>query len=432
MQKSVNKFLSVLKKDPFNYSALVNLGVTLRRLNRYESAKIYYQRALSIKSDDANTWSNYGNLLCDMLEFEEAENAHNKALELGGETASNLYNAGVVPFKNNAPDKAIELFKKTLELDSNHHNAKWNIALSYLQNGDYKSGFKGYENRLDKKEMAKTKRKAGRWNGESLKQKRILLTNEQGFGDMVQFARFAKNFKALGAHVIVEVRPELERLFKYIEGIDDVVVTEVNNINYDFYLPLLSSPFALSLDANDVLMDEPYIKLTDNTVSPDILREGLNVGLVWASKPGHQSNRSCPLHFFLPLMDDPAVSFYSFQIGQFSKNISQLSADALITDLSPNIKDFYDTAIYMSQMDLVISIDSSPVHIAGALGVDVWVPILKAADWRWLLNREDSPWYPSARLFRQHQHHDWCEVIEALLNEFELWKHEKNSIHRCN
>ena len=415
------KYASILQADANHYSALVNNAVSLRKQRKYAAAKVHYERALMLQPDEASAWSNYGNLLCDMLLFDEAKVAHQRAMGLAGELPENLYNASIVPFRNNYPDLAIKMLDRILAAHPDHHNANWNRALAYLQLGDYVKGFSGYEVRCDKPEMQSRVMSVPRWQGEDIKDKRVLLTHEQGFGDVIQFVRFVQLLKAKGAQVAVESKPELMRLIQCVAGVDEVVGMGAQGSGFDFYLPLLSLPHLLQIDMDSLNVVTNYIDVY-RIKTPELGgRKGLRVGLVWGSKPGYIVDRSCCLIDFAPLLKQPNVNFYSFQKGPASADITALGLKGLVCDLSQRIHDFYDTASYMKQMDLIISIDSSPGHLAGALGVRTWILLLHASDWRWLLNRTDSPWYPSARLYRQHAHNDWTDAMRTLAADFSDW-----------
>jgi len=419
-EEAARHYAEILRRDPNNYSALINNAVLLRQQKKYLAAKASYQRALQLRSDDASLWSNYGNLLCDMFLFEEAQQAHEKALELGGRTTGNLYNAGVVPFKNNDPESAIYLFTAVLEQQPDHHSARWNRALCYLQLGDFINGFAEYEQRMEKAEMFRDFGSQRLWQGEDLQDKKILLTREQGLGDMIQFVRFARLLQERGAEVFLESQAGLRRFMFCVAGVDHVVEQRFVPEGIDYYLPVMSLPRLLEVHLQDLPATHHYVD-PDMFIAPATLPgdSPIKVGLVWASKPGHVSDRSCPLELFLPLLSVPGVDFYSFQKGEAVEDIYRLGVEGLIHDLDDYMPDFYDTACYMKQMDVLISIDSSPLHCAAALGVNTWALLLHAAEWRWLLDRSDSPWYPSMRVYRQAQHNDWRQPMQRVVSDFE-------------
>ena len=415
-----------LLTQPGHFSSLVNNAVILRREGRYEASRLCYLRALKLRPEDAVVWSNYGNLLCDMFLLDEAREAHQRALSLGGETPGNLYNAGVVPFKNNQPAEAIELFSAVLEQQPDHHNARWNRALSYLQMGDLHRGFKDYEIRLDRPEMQRNFHGIKPWRGESLKGKKILLAREQGFGDMIQFVRFAGVLQAQGAEVYLEAQPRLKRFMFCVNGVDHVLDENHIPAEIDFYARVMSLPGQLDITLDSLAATQTYMDV-DKFIARRALpgQQAIKVGLVWASKAGHPSDRSCPLASLIPLLKHMNVDFYSFQKGDAVDDIYRLGLQGMIHDLDDYMTDFYDTACYMKQMDLIISIDSSPLHCAASLGVSTWGLLLHAAEWRWLLERSDSPWYPGMRLYRQTAHCVWDDVIESLLADFDRFIHNK-------
>lgn len=405
--------------DPNSFASLFNHGVQLRKQKQYAAARICYERALAMRDDDAQLWSNYGNLLCDLFLFDEAEAAHARALALDENSVGRLYNYGVVPFKDNRPAQAIEIFERVLAADPKHHSAAWNRALSYLQLGDYVEGFAGYEHRLDRDDMQRDFSGVPLWRGEPLQDKRILVASEQGLGDMIQFVRFVQALKAQGAEVFLEAPTRLKRFMFCVQGVDHVVDCGDLRHGYDFYIRAMSLPHRLGVSMADLSNTQTYID-ADRFIAPRALpgKQALKVGLVWGSKPGHPVQRSCTLQDFAPLLAQPGVDFYSFQKGEAVDDIDRLGLQGLIYDLDEYMTDFYDTAACMKQMDLVISIDSSPLHCAAALGVKTWGLLLHAAEWRWLLDRDDSPWYPSLKLYRQHAHEDWSGVMRNLAEDF--------------
>jgi tetratricopeptide (TPR) repeat protein len=418
-EEAGRRYAEILRNDPLNYSALFNNAILLRRQKKYSAARTCYQRAVQLRPEDASLWSNYGNLLCDMFLFEEAQQAHDKALAIGGATPANLYNAGVVPFKNNDPETAIEIFSTVLEQQPDSHSARWNRALCYLQLGDFINGFAEYEQRMEKAEMYRDFGGLTPWRGEDLKDKKILLIREQGLGDMIQFVRFAQLLQQRGAEVFLETQAGLKRFMFCVTGVDHVVDQNYLPEGIDYYVPVMSLPRLLQVRLEDLPATQQYVDAA-RFIAPQELpgNSGLKVGLVWASKPGHASDRSCPLELFLPLLACQGADFYSFQKGDAVEDIYRLGVEGLIHDLDDDMPDFYDTACYMKQMDLLISIDSSPLHCAAALGVNTWGLLLHAAEWRWLLDRSDSPWYPSLRLYRQTGHKDWSQVMDRLVTDF--------------
>ncbi len=416
---AIHLYDQILKKNPGDFSALVNNAVSLRKLKKYSAANIYYQRALKIRPDDAAVWSNLGNLLCDMKLFDASTDAFIRASSLGGDSVENLYNAGNVPFNNNNPELAIELYAKALDKLPEHYNARWNMALSYLQMGDFTKGFAGYEARLEREGLCRKVHGIKRWNGEDLTNKKILLTREQGLGDMIQFCRFAQLLKRRGAEVFWESPQALKRYMFCVIGIDHVVDEGYLSEEIDYYLPIMSLPYAFDITLKNLIETNEFVD-ADRFIPLNVLPKSSRkkIGLVWASKSDHPLDRSCALEKLSPLMANLGVEFYSFQKGDSVKDIYDLGFEGLIHDMDPYLSDFYDTACYMKQMDLVISIDSSPLHCAASLGIKTWGLLLHASDWRWLLSRTDSPWYPSLTLFRQVAHHDWDAVLDNMCIKF--------------
>ena len=268
-----------------------------------------------------------------------------------------------------------------------------------------------------------TLRKAVRglpWRGQDLAGKTIVLHVEQGFGDAIQFVRYVPHVKALGATVLLSVFPEVERLFATCPGVDGVVVRGKASPPCDYYAHLLGLPRIFGTDLGSIPNDIPYLQADPERAANWAARLGaaqaeLRVGLVWAGNPkqARDRDRSIPLDTLAPLLRTLGVKFFSLQKGSaaLSDNVSH---GGHVVDLAPELKDFADTAAVISPLDLVISVCTATAHLAGALGKRVWVPLHKDPDWRWMEKREDTPWYPTMRLFRQHKDGDWAEVIGQL------------------
>jgi len=431
LQLAVEAYSRSIKQEPSHLGSYINLGSALRSLGKFDSARLCYQRAIILSENDASVLSNYGNLLCDMGLYIEAEAIHKKVLELDGKSQGYLYNAAIVPFSNNKPKEAIQHFNDIIKHEPEHINANWNRGLSFLQLGQFENGFKGYEWRLKLVNVPERVFDKPRWKKESLKGKTILLTAEQGFGDMLQFARFIPLIADKAKNVIVECRPELMLIMKSVKGVSEVVRIDDSLPEYDFYLPLLSVPNQLKISLNNVPADAPYFSVEPMAKKylPVSQHKRLRIGLIWAGKLTPK-DRSCDLENFLPLMQNSNVTFYSFQLGPRRDDISTLGADAFIYDMSGSIKDFSDTAGFMQHMDLIITIDSAAAHLAGALGLPTWLLLLHSSDWRWMLDTNQSPWYPSMQLFRQTKYNDWSECVTQVHTAFNKWM--KSNIEKLN
>jgi len=258
---AVNLYTRILKVYPDHSPSLVNLGTLLRQKKKYSTAKLIYEMALSLRPDDSRILSNYGNLLVDMKLFEEAEQVHAKACELDSDNIENIYNAGIVPFFDNRPAEALGYFNKALQRNPRHYFARWNSAIAHLQLGDYIAGFRGYELRMDHPGIRRNNYKIQRWDGKAYPDHVLLLTTEQGFGDVIQFARFIPCITHLFKSVIVEVRAELVRLLQSIDS--NITVIErgqpVSFVDYQF--PLLSLPHRLGMSLDTIPRNIPYLHI---------------------------------------------------------------------------------------------------------------------------------------------------------------------------
>ncbi len=307
--------------------------------------------------------------------------------------------------------EAIACQEEAVRIAPGNAGAHWNLANALLVGGDFKRGFAEYEWRF--KRPGHAERPAGlalgipRWAGEDLTGKTLLVTLEQGLGDAIHFVRFAEPIAARGGRVVWECLTNLAPLLATAPGVAQVIQPGAA-VQADYYLPFMSLPHVLGITLDNIPARVPYLKVPQGA-HVDMQGEGLRVGLVWRGNPQHENDkhRSVGLDLLAPLFDVPGVSFFSLQIGGDESHTR-------LTDLAPQLKDFGHTAAAVQALDLVISVDTAVAHLAGALGKPVWILLAQGNDWRWLHGREDSPWYPTARMFRQGRGRRWRPAIRAM------------------
>ena len=289
-----------------------------------------------------------------------------------------------------------------------------------LLRGEYEAGWAGYEHRLALRKFARVRERFDepRWDGAPLAGQTILLHAEQGFGDTLQFIRYAPLVAARGGAVAVECPPSLASLVGSVEGVARVIEQGAALPPFACQAPLLSLPRILATDMDSIPADIPYLAPPPGPPPPPLVEagEGFRVGIVWAGNPDHADdrNRSCGLAAFAPLRALGGVRLYGLQVGPRAADLQSLPPGPPVIDLSPWLSDFAATARAMQALDLIVTVDSAPAHLAGALGRPAWVLLPFVPDWRWLLERDDSPWYPSLRLFRQPTFGDWPAVFERV------------------
>ena len=321
---------------------------------------------------------------------------------------------------------------RALASKSNCVELLYYVGLMHLLQGDFAAGWHNYECRWQTKMLRNARRNftQPQWLGESIDGARILLHAEQGLGDTLQFVRYAPMVAARGAKVILEAPAELRRLIEnMMRGTTAQVVTRGSNLpDFDWQSPLLSLPLVFSTDLASIPAPIPYLQaepqLTRDFAQHFVQHSGsknLRIGLVWSGSPRHTRDRqrSIPLAQLSALTEIPGATFYSLQKGPAAKDLLDMPIDMNLVDLSTHLNDFSDTAAALANLDLLITVDTAVAHLAGALGKPVWILLTRNPDWRWLLDREDSPWYPTARLFRQHVAGDWSPVIDHVHRELQ-------------
>jgi len=267
-----------------------------------------------------------------------------------------------------------------------------------------------------------------RWQGSSLVGKTLFLHSEQGIGDMIQFIRCVKVLSTKTTKIIVECPKSLHRLFSTIPEINVLVTKEETLPPFDFYAPLLSLPAILNTTLKTIPANIPYLSIANHTISPIVTQSKvLNIGIVWAGSPTHKNdkNRSINLSFFSAITNIHNTQFYSLQVGDRRVDLNQEVFTSPIIDAGKHLGNYAETATVINQLDLIITVDTSVAHLAGAMGKPVWVLLPFAPDWRWLLERDDSPWYPTMRLFRQQERGNWTPVFNAVHQALEEYPIKK-------
>jgi len=383
-----------------------------------ETAKEMANLALGQNPDLADAHNNLGNILTrlGMLEAAIAE----FGLALGKSPGNPDYLANLGGAHQAAGDLAAAnfCFDDAIKADAAHADAHWNRGLAQLLSGDLATGFADYEWRWRLPEFRRRHSGLAAWTGEDLAGRTILIHSEQGFGDTIQFIRYAALLAERGATVILETHPPLVRLMRSAPGVDLVVARGAALPQVDFEAPILSLPHLFATTLDTIPAQIPYLyppREAPAGLGNFDIETNTKIGIVWAGRPSHKndSNRSCPLSQFQPLGQIATVRLFSLQVSDAGSDMT----DSIITDLAPVLEDFAATAAAIAGLDLIISVDTAVAHLAGALGKECWLLLPFAPDWRWLLNRNDSPWYPSLRLFRQDRPSDWTGVLARVADD---------------
>jgi tetratricopeptide (TPR) repeat protein len=423
LEEALANYDHALVLNPEMVETHFNRGIVLRELNRIEEAVASYDRALELRRNNPDAWNNRGESLMALGRHEEALASYDQALKRNPGFAEALYNRGNVLRALGRYKEALTCWERAQRLKPDYANAHYNEALCHLLLGDYEQGWEKYEWRWQA--LLKEHRRdfsQPLWLGqEDINGKTILLYAEQGFGDTIQFCRYVKHVAALGTTVLLEVQPPLASLMKTLEGPSSVLTKDAPLPEFDFHTPLLSLPLAcMATLGTTIPAHTPYL-----TVPPENMEKWRNesgndnrlrVGLAWSGSPTHinDRNRSIPLTQLSPLLENGQANFISLQKDLRDYDQSQLAELPQLNHYGEHLQDFADTAALIATLDLVITVDTSVAHLAGALGKNVWIMLPHDPDWRWLLEIADSPWYPTAKLYRQPETANWDSVIQNI------------------
>lgn len=422
---ALRHYQRALELRPDYAEALNNRGVVQKELKRWEEALRSYDRALEIRPDHAEALQNRGVVLRELKRWDEAMESFGRALALRPDYAEAFINRGLVLQELRRWDEAMESFDRALALQPEHAEAHWNKALLLLMLGDFERGWPLYEWRWRTEAVAPQARAIPKplWLGrEDLEGKSILLHAEQGLGDSIQFSRYAPLVAALGAHVVLESPASLVRLLSSsFAGVEVIskgsVLPEV-----DFHCPLASLPLAFGTTLASIPARVPYLAAAPALVGQWRERLGeagrMQVGLAWAGNPAHRKDhdRSLALSRLKPLLELD-MDFHCLHSEVREADRDAASGCPAMKFWCEHLHDFADTAALVASLDLVISVDTSVAHLAAAMGKPTWILVTYSPDYRWLLERTDSPWYPTARLFRQPRVSDWDTVLETVAIE---------------
>jgi tetratricopeptide (TPR) repeat protein len=417
-REALAELATVLARKPQHFEARLNSGLAHAKLDNQERALADFDAALALVPQHPVAHFNRGVVLIKLGRYAEAVAANERTVAAAPDYVAAWLNRGMALAQLRRFEEAIASYGEVLARRQDNADAHFNRALALLTIGDYRAGFADYEWRW-RRTGAPAQRNRGRrlWLGDTpLSGKTILLHAEQGLGDTIQFARYAPLLAAQGAKVVLEVQPELKSLLARLNGVTAVVARGEAPPPFDVHCPLGSLPLARKTELPLVPAQIPYLSADQAYLQKWSARiEKLprpRIALAWAGNPAHDNdrNRSIALSTLAPLLAMPA-SFISVQRDLRSSDAAQLGAITQLTHLGGELADFNDTAAVLSLCDLLVTADTAPAHLAGAMGRPVWVLVPFAPDWRWMLDGESTPWYPTARVFRQSALADWDAVI---------------------
>jgi len=408
-----------------NYSeAYSNLGAVYAKLKEYPKAIKLYKRAIKIKPNYSGSYTNLGNALNKIDEHEEAIHFHNIAINIDPKSANNYANCGSAYKNLGRFDRAENMYKKAIDLDPNHINAHFDLATVLLQQGKNAQGFKEYEWRFRKEQMAThLKRYSSIFNkelykGQKLDGEKVLVHLEQGFGDAIMIARYLFDLKKTGAYIIIYAREGLERLLLSMPCVDEVILRSDELPEFDYQISIMSLPLIFDKNLDNIINNYPYFQSKNDF---DLNSKKMKIGIAWGASNSSESyeSRAFDLRHFKILSKNENISTYSLQIGEDNDDIMKYNMQDIITDLSSEIDDFMSTLEIINSLDLVITSDTSVAHLAGAMGKKTWVILPKIPDWRWGIDENISKWYPSVRLFRQHSPKDFNSVFRQIYTQIQ-------------
>jgi Tfp pilus assembly protein PilF len=419
LEKAEDLARRAVELSPQSASFVNTLGVVLKKRKRFADAMSCFQRAVELEPKFAPVYTNIGLILALDGDYTRAEQAHRRALANDPNYITALHNLANLLQDAGKLDEALEFFRQALERKPADPEIHTHRALCMLMKGDFARGWDQYEWRMQmKSQLAKHSLKSPLWDGRGFEGQTLLVYHEQGFGDVVQTARYLPMVKARGGRVVVACAPPIGKVMETVAGVDQVVTSDAAIPQHHFKVPVMALPRIFRQDIDNIPSVVPYIK------APPVMLMGgegtKRVGIVWAGSNTHDNDhrRSMAAQELKPLLDTPGITFYSLQFGERFAELEEAGLASKVTRITDaQMSDFHQTSGYIDQLDLLITVDTAVAHVAGALGKPVWTLLAFANDFRWLKNRDDTPWYPSMKLYRQTRPMQWSDVVQRLTGD---------------
>lgn len=408
-------FTRALQRAPEEPMLLINLATVLHHLGQMSEALAIYQTCVATTPAIPDAWLNLGHIYHELDRFDEAEAAYGEALQRKPDYPEALTGLGIVAHKKGEFATALQWFQRALQHNPHLAQAHYNKSLTLLVTGQYPEGWLEYEWRWQTERFLPHPFSQVPWDGTPWDEGTILLHSEQGFGDAIQMIRYVETIKKRVGKVVVFCHPSLERLFQTIPDVDGVASRTDLLPACDTQAPLMSLPWLLGTTLDTIPNRVPYLFVSSGASFHPRLAPlpGFKIGLVWRGNPEHANDhhRSIGANIMAYLCRIDGVSLINLQKDMRDDEKRILSQKGNFYDFMEEMTDFADTAALVNQLDLVIGVDTSVIHLAGALAKPGWVLLPDPNDWRWLRDREDSPWYPTLRLIRKVKGEEWSEVM---------------------
>ncbi|MGO8699427.1 MAG: tetratricopeptide repeat protein [Limisphaerales bacterium] len=436
------------------------LGMSLKRAGRVAEAAEWLKRAATLQPRSAEVLNGLGSVYSELQDYPHAADCFNRAIEANPRYADAHYNMGNACQKMRQYDKALGFYQAALRLNPQDYEAwtnlgnfykqlnqiapalaaceralqcqsdfalaHWNRALVLLLAGRLQEGFQEYEWRWRLKGPIFVPRSYSQplWNGQLIRDKTLLVHAEQGLGDAIQFVRYLRRIRPRAGRIVLETPAPIQSLFEQAACADQTIAQGEAPPPFDYYIPLMSLPRLCQTTLETIPHDVPYLETPAFTDFPKIPSGQMKVGLTWAGNAFSTdlADRSIRLEELSPLFEIPGIVFFGLQVPVPPRDEPAARALRHLVNLAPHLGDFRRTAAVIGQMDLVISVDTAVAHLAGALAKPVWTLLMHSPDWRWLLARSDSPWYPTMRLFRQTERGQWAQPIGQVARELRRWR----------
>jgi Flp pilus assembly protein TadD len=417
--EAIDAYMQAIRLNPNFFEAYNNLGTLLIEQSRFDEAIKALSEAIRLRPDLAQIHANLSNALRDNWQLEDATAAAKKSMDLNPDLAEAHASMGAALLGLGRFDEAINTCRNAIQRKLDLPGAHLNIALAELVLGNLERGWPEYEWRLRCPDVLPTRKiSLPMWNGSRIDGKTILLYSEQGLGDAIQFIRYAPMVAGMGGRVLLECPAALGPIFRGFPGVERILASGAPVPGCDFQCALASLPGMFKTTLHSIPAPIPYLAADPKAAESwrkriEPSNDVLQIGLAWAGRAENRNdrNRSMPLKNFSPMANMTRVRFHSLQTSRTT------NAPFALSDWSDSLKDFGETAGLIANLDLVISVDTAVAHLSGAMGKPVWLFLPFLPDWRWMLERTDSPWYPTMRLFRQKAAGDWDDVIRRVAEE---------------